>query len=236
MNETTKSKISVSIIQICIAVILIIMAISMPRYSRYIEYRNGLSGEGPGTSVLLLLLYLPLIGFLGLSSIVAGLIHIFRQPRSTGKGIIAVILVLVPTIIAGISSGSSATGRTDYFLDGFSKWVVVNVDLDKFEKWHPNVADKFWGEFYRYDFPEELPEFATSFKPKFIVFSKASDDTNDRSIRFSWGGGLSEWGFVITEPSEKASKPGEITVIQTSESMVEVRRNIRPGIYVFESF
>ena len=236
MSEGKKPTIKVSKIQICVTAILLILAVAMPILSRYSEYRHGLSGSVPGTSVwLLILLYYPLIGLLGISSLVAGLIHKYRDPWSFRKIFVVVILVLIPTIIAFIGPTFSITNSSEYFLNGFSKWVVANVDLDELEKWRPKVPEKYWGQRYRYDFPEELPPFVTVFKPKFISFSANISDTDDRFMSFSWGGGLSAWGFVITEPSEETSKPGEINIIHITESYVEIRRTVRPGIYVFES-
>ncbi len=212
MSERKKSTTRVSKIQICVAAILIILALAMPLFSRYSEYRHGLSGSVPGTSVrYLILFYFPLICLLGTLSFVVGIFHIYRGPRSFRKSFVAVILVFIPTIIAVIVPIFSITNSAEYFLNGFSKWVVANVDLDELEKWRPNVPQKYLEIRYRYDFPEDLPTFATVFKPKFITVSE--DIYDIRSIRFGWGGGMSEWGFVITEPSEETSKPGEINII-----------------------
>jgi hypothetical protein len=236
MSEIKKSTTRVSKIQICVAAVLIILALAMPFYSRYTEYRNGLSGEGPGSWVFLLILFcFPLIGLLAILSLVAGLIHIYRDPRSFRKSFVAVILVLIPTIFVYISLIFFTTPTVEYYLNGYSKWVVANIDLDELEKWLPNVPERYWGASYRFDFPKDLPRFVTIFEPKFISFSANISDTDDRFMSFSWGGGLSAWGFVITEPSEETSKPGEINKYHITESYVEIRRTVRPGIYVFVS-
>jgi len=232
MSETKKSSIKASKIQICVAAIFIILALVLPSISRYIEYRHGLAGSVPGTSLLVILIYIALICLLGTLSFVVGIFHIYRDPRSFRKSFIAVILVLIPTIIAYISLRFFTTGSAKYFLKGFSKWVVANVDLDELEKWRSNVPEQYWGQHYRYDFPKVIPTFAVIFKPKFIRFSE-NIYYDIRSIEFGWGGGMSEWGFVITEPSEETSKHGEINIIQIHESLIEIRRTIRPGIYVY---
>jgi hypothetical protein len=234
MGETKKPTIRASKIQICVAAILVILAGVLPSMCRYIEYRHGLSGSVPGTSLLVILIYILLFCLLGTLSFVVGIFHIYRDPRPFSKSFVAVILVLIPIIIAYISLKFFPTGNAEDFLNGFSKWVVANVDLDELEKWRPNVPEQYWETHYRYDFPKAIPSFAVIFKPKFISFSEYISDPDVKSIKFGWGGGMSEWGFVITEPSEETSKPGEINIIKIHESLIEIRRTVRPGVYVYE--
>ena len=232
MSERKKSPIRASKIQICVAAILLILAGVLPSMCRYIEYRHGLAGSVPGSSFFVFVIFFLLICLLGTLSFVVGIFHIYRDPRSFRKSFVAVILVLIPIIIAVIVPIFSRTKGAEYFLNGFSKWVVANVDLDELEKWRSNVPEQYWGQHYRYDFPKVIPSFAVIFKPKFIRFSE-NIYYDIRSIEFGWGGGMSEWGFVITEPSEETSKHGEINIIQIHESLIEIRRTIRPGIYVY---
>ena len=149
MSERKKSPIRSSKIQICVAAILIILAVAMPIYSRYLEYRNGLSGEGPGGSVFLTLCFVfPLTYLLAILSLIAGIIHICRHPRSFRKGIVAVIIAWFKNKIGGILISISAIGLIFSELDDLhlGRWPQIVLLISGilllffvfYNQWHLN--------------------------------------------------------------------------------------------------
>jgi hypothetical protein len=119
------------------------------------------------------------------------------------------------------------------FLQGSKKWVEHEVDTIAIQNWLSTADGKYWDQHQTYDiregFPAQFPTCLVSFNPKFIWFQH-SDLDGLKTIRFGWGGGLSSWGFVVGEPGLKIP---EREKAQISNSYIEYRRIVKPGVYVF---
>ena len=118
-----------------------------------------------------------------------------------------------------------------FFLKGYEKWVSKNVDIKAIQTWLlSGEADKYIGQIYAGNFPDDLPDFMTDFDPKSIFFH-GEESERGKSVKFEWGGGLGHWGIVVGSPTTKTKQKGMIG--EPGSPYVEHRRPIIPGVYIF---
>ncbi len=118
-----------------------------------------------------------------------------------------------------------------FFLKGHEKWVSKNVDIKAIQTWLlSGEADKYIGQIYAGNFPDDLPDFMTDFDPKSIFFH-GEESERVKSVKFEWGGGLGHWGIVVGSPTTKTKQKGMIG--EPGSPYVEHRRPIIPGVYIF---
>lgn len=119
------------------------------------------------------------------------------------------------------------------YLQGLKKWVERKVDTNAIQNWLLTADSKYWDQRLvcdiRKGFPAELPDSLVGFDPKFIWFEHSEFD-GSKTIKFSWGGGLAHWGFVVGEPGMKMPGRGKVDM---SDSDIEFRRIVKGGVYVF---
>lgn len=157
----------------------------------------------------------------------------YAKPRREGKKrVITASLSVLIFAASWILSATVSPPEAVFLLMGNEKWVRRNVDVDAIQTWLlSKEVDPHLEKCY--DFanpPDDLPHFVTDFGPKYIVFSGYRSE-EERSVTFEWGGGLEHWGFVVGLPTMKAKQKGRI---QHGGHVVEYRRPIKPGVYVYD--
>lgn len=151
------------------------------------------------------------------------------RPRQYLFAMLLCILIFAGSWVLGSTSLSPVAG----FLKGCEEWIDRNVDVDAIQTWlMSDEADAHMGQHHLSgNLRDNLPHFVTDFDPKYIVFYGRESD-EERSLKFEWGGALNHWGFVVGLPTMKASQKGRF---RRGGSVVEYRRPIKPGVYVYNA-
>lgn len=116
-----------------------------------------------------------------------------------------------------------------YFLRGFNKWVIKNVDIDAIQIWIlSSEPDNYFGHiYYCDDFPSELPDFIKNINPEWINAYKSE---KGRYIKLLWPHGFVEYRGIVVGPPTTETKQEEL--IERSNYDFEYRHLIKPGLYV----
>jgi hypothetical protein len=153
-----------------------------------------------------------------------------KQGRKRKEYIFAALLPVL--IFAGSWALALSVPPLELFLKGSEEWVRRNVDVDGIQTWLVSEeAERYFGQAYGKGSLDHLPRLVTHFEPKHVAFH-GDDHENGRCVAFQWGGALNRWGFVVGLPTMKARQKGRF---QRGGSVVEYRRQIRPGVYVYDA-
>ena len=213
------------LILIAIPVITIIEWLHMD----ILSYRGGLNGS-PSWGFIFMFIYEPLkIAVVILAVLRLVYVRYIKKLKDCFDAVILSILIFVGSWL--IPFYCLPPGAV-FFLKGYEKWIDKNVDVKAIQNLLlSGEINKYVDESYRYNFPNDLPDFMTDFEPKFIRFHGEKSEKG-KSIEFGWGGGLGYWGIVIGAPTAKTKQKGRIE--EPGSSYVEYRRPIIPGVYIFD--
>jgi len=193
-----------------------------------LSYRGGLRNF-PSWGFILLIIYEPLKIAVVVFAVVRFCIvkHVKRLKKYFTTAILSILIFIGSWILPFICLPPGAV----FFLKGYEKWVSKNVDIKAIQIWLlSGEADKYIGQIYAGNFPDDLPDFMTNFNPKSMEFH-GEESEKGKCIEFESGGGLAHWGIVVGSPTMKTKQEG---VIKHSESDYEYRRSIQPGVYIFD--
>ncbi len=193
-----------------------------------LSYRGGLRNF-PSWGFILLIIYEPL-------KIAVVLLTFFRflyvkYVKKLKKYFTTAILSILFFIGSWILPFICLPPGAVFFLKGYEKWVSKNVDIKAIQTWLlSGEADKYIGQIYAGNFPDDLPDFMTNFNPKSMEFH-GEESEKGKCIEFESGGGLAHWGILVGSPTMKTKQEGRIE--EPGSSYVEYRRPIMQGVYIF---
>jgi hypothetical protein len=194
-----------------------------------LSYYGGLKNS-PSWGFMTIFLYEPMKIMVVLFSIV----KIFLKTKHIKEfvtNIVTVLLSILIFVMCWILPFKFNPPGAVYFLKGYKTWVNKNVDIIDIQAWFlSGQADKYLNKTYRYEFPDDLPDFMTNFEPKFIIFNDRETERG-KCIEFGWGGGMESWGFVVGPPTMESQQEGRI---ESHSSYLEFRRQIKPGVYIYD--
>ena len=193
-----------------------------------LSYRGGLRNF-PSWGFILLIIYEPLKIAVVLLTFFRFLYvkYVKKLKKYFTTAILSILIFIGSWILPFICLPPGAV----FFLKGYEKWVSKNVDIKAIQTWLlSGEADKYIGQIYAGNFPDDLPDFMTNFNPKSMEFH-GEESEKGKCIEFESGGGLAHWGIVVGSPTMKTKQEG---VIKHSESDYEYRRSIQPGVYIFD--
>ncbi len=183
----------------------------------------------PSGGFMLIFLYEPLKIAVVLLAIIRFFLHL-KSVKEHKKYITTALLSILIFVVSWVLPSNCLPPGAAFFLKGYEKWVSKNVDIIAIQTWLlSKEADKYLDERYRYNFPDDLPDFTTNFNPKFMIFH-GEESEKGKSIEFGWGGGLAYWGIVVGTPAMKTKQEGRIE--EPGSSYVEYRRPIMQGVYI----
>ncbi len=216
-------------ILICIAIAVISIIEQVHRYLDF--YWSGLRNS-PGAIVLFILfIYEPLkilIILIAFFRIFLGSEQLEKLKRYNTTFILT-ILIFFGSWVLFLVLGHWFSGPV-YFLNGYEKWVMKNVEIDKIQDWLVSGdADKYIPNYYMDNPPNDLPDSMKNFKRQYIKFNEQKS-RRGKSIVLEWGGPPAHWGIVVGLPTSEIQQD---EVIKESESYYEYRRSIKPGIYIY---
>lgn len=214
-----------------IFIIITIVALSITEliHIDILSYRGGLRNF-PSWGFMLIFLYEPLKISVVLLAFIRVFLHL-KPDKELKKYIITALLSVLIFIGSWILSFTCHPPGAVFFLKGYEKWVYKNVDVNAIQTWLlSGEADKYMGEQYSPNYPDDFPDFMTNFNPKITIFH-GEESEKGKGIEFQTGLGLAYWGIVVGSPATKTKQEG---VIKHSESDYEYRRSIQPGVYIFD--
>ena len=193
-------------------------------------YRSGLRNLFSFSFILLLFIYEPLK--VAVITLAVVRLCIVKHVKKLNKYLITAILTVLMFIGSWILPFYCFQPGMVYFLKGYEKWVLKNVDVKAIQDWLlSGEADKYMGNTYNNDnFPVDFPDFITDFNPILIHF-REEDYKRRKCIQIETGLGLDVWGIVVTSPTTKTKQKGWIE--EPGSSYVEYRRPIMPGVYIY---
>ena len=194
-----------------------------------LSYRHGINNLFSISPMFLIFVYEPLkIAVITLSII---RLCIVKHAKKLNKYLITTIISILMFIGSWILPFICLQPGAVSFLKGYEKWVSKNVDVKAIQTWLlSGEADKYMGNTYAGDLPDDLPDFVINFEPKYVYF-KAEKSGKEKILIFEWGGVLGHWGIVVGSPTTKTKQKGRIE--EPGSSNVEIRRPIIPGVYIY---
>jgi len=192
-------------------------------------YRNGLRNLFSFSFIFLIFIYEPL----KIAVVVFAVVRfcIVKHAKKLNKYFITAILSILMFIGSWILPFHCLPPGAVFFLKGYEKWVSKNVDINAIQTWLlSGEADKYTGEQYSPNYPDDFPDFMTNFNPNIIIFH-GEESEKGKGVEFQTGLGLAYWGILVGSPATKTKQEG---VIKHSESDYEYRRSIQPGVYIFD--
>jgi hypothetical protein len=213
-----------------ILILIIIPFISIIEYAHMaiLSNRGGLSNF-PSWGFILFILYEPLKVAVVILAIFRFVYvkHVKKLNKYFNTAILSIPIYIGSLILPFFFLPPGAV----FFLKGYEQWVSKNVDFKVIQTWLlSEEADKYIGNTYAGNLPDDLPDFVINFEPKSIYF-KAEESEKGKSIIFEWGGVFGHWGIVISSPTTKTKQQGIIE--EPGSSNVEIRHPIIPGVYIF---
>jgi hypothetical protein len=176
------------------------------------------------------------LGVVGLAAVLLLLAFCKRNWSRTARVVCVMPAALIIGMLVGFICPIFEPGAMT-FLRGFERWTERNVDTIAIQRWMADANDNYWDSRHWYGksypakevIPEEFPDFLKDFNPQYLWLERSELD-GTKIIRFEWGGALGHWGIVIGDPSMKMP---ELTEESYSKSVVEFRRILKPGVYVY---
>jgi len=203
-----------------------VLAIGGPLCIRYVDFLDG-TKNSTGDSFLVFVGVFFLLALTSLVFIASAIVRFFRPPRTLRHILLRIAFLIAPPAL--LVGGLLATTPTaPAFLRGFERWVLREVDTDAVQQWLVTEGPKYVGKVVRSR--DELPDSLTRFKTANIRFRDVPSGGGP-CVELQWGGPPRHWGLVVGPPDmPMAGKdPPDL-----GSSEVEVRRPIKPGVYVFE--
>ena len=216
-------------LDILILTIISVISIIEELHIDILSYRGGLRNF-PSWGFMLIFLYEPLKSAVVLFAIIRIFLHL-KSVKEHKKYITTALLTILIFIGSWILPFHCLPPGAVFFLKGYEKWVSKNVDINAIQTWLlSGEADKYIGEQYSPNYPDDFPDFMTNFNPNIIIFH-GEESEKGKGIEFQTGLGLAYWGIVVGSPATKTKQEG---VIKHSESDYEYKRSIQPGVYIFD--
>jgi len=213
------------------AVILLVCGGSYLTYRA--EYLGGASNE-PNQGMILFFPFLVPMLLATFIAFICYLARLFPSPPTLGHWLVRLVFLLFPpTVLFG--SFALTTPLADVFLKGFEQWVTREADIDAIQEWLASDGHRFAGQTFHLepytDAPEDLPPCLTALRPSALSFSDGEAE-GEMSVKLWWPCGFGEtYGLIIGPPTMHTRETGTIEV---REDRNELRRPIRPGVYVCE--
>ena len=196
--------------------------------AEYLEFLGG-TKNSHGDGFRILMLVGPLAAFWGLAFTIWAVIRIPRSPRTFRHILLRIAFVAAPSVIlvGGFISLKTITGPSP-FLRGFERWVLREVDIGAIQQWLATEGPKYAGKGARSR--DELPDFLVRFKPSYIRFRDVPS-VGGPCVEFEWGGPPGRWALIVGPPDMPMPEEDPPDL---GPSEVEIRRPIKPGVYIRE--
>lgn len=216
---------------ISILTIILVFSIIEKVHINRVFFNNGLANINPLNAFPILIIYeVVKIVLLFVYAIVGVLISPKKENQllQLSMRIMFSILIYFGTCLFPFISGQPGDA---YFLKGFEKWVLQNVDIDAIQTWiQSEESDEYLGKEYAGEsLQEEIPDFVKNFDPEFVFFYDYDSETG-KSIVLGWSTLGGTWGIVIGPPTMKVQTEG---TFQKDVDNVERRHLIKPGVYIY---
>ena len=220
------------IIDILILITILVISFVERIHNNMTFYRAGLGNSPSLNFMLLLFLYEPLKIGIVLFSVFRIFIHI-KSAQGLDKYVITATLSAIILVCSWILPFIFCAPGAVYFLKGFEKWAINNVDIDDVQAWiQSEESDIYIGKSYNSgeDLPDELPDFIKNVNSLNVAIYNEKPEKG-KCIEFKWSG-LSDWGIVIGLPTMEAQQD---VVIKHSRYYYEFRRSIKAGIFIYDA-